>query len=46
MPHTPKALANFSAGFERSENPGILNRNKVNPEESVGLFSLVATPQR
>jgi hypothetical protein len=35
---TPKALANFSPGFERSENPGkpykekILNPERVRPE--------------
>jgi len=29
---TPKALANFSPGFERSENPGIAGNNVLNPE--------------
>jgi|GEM_PF-3496399 len=29
---TPKAFANFSPGFERSENPGIIIKRKTNPE--------------
>ena len=29
---TPKALANFSPGFERSENPGAALKNRFNPE--------------
>ena len=29
---TPKAFANFSPGFERSENPGIANKDMSNPE--------------
>jgi len=29
---TPKAFANFSPGFERSENPGIVIKRKTNPE--------------
>ena len=31
--NTPKAFANFSPGFERSENPGIANtKSTINPE--------------
>jgi hypothetical protein len=38
---TPKALANFSPGFERSENPGVgIKKRALNPEESVGLTRL------
>jgi len=29
---TPKALANFSPGFEHGENPGIKNFKRFNPE--------------
>jgi len=29
---TPKAFANFSPGFERSENPGEANKKKANAE--------------
>ena len=29
---TPKAFANFSPGFERSENPGAIIRKQLNPE--------------
>ena len=28
---TPKALANFSPGLERSENPGTKTRKQLNP---------------
>ncbi|HVF23348.1 MAG TPA: hypothetical protein VM941_09745, partial [Pyrinomonadaceae bacterium] len=30
--NTPKAFANFSPGFERSENPGSLMQLRFNPE--------------
>jgi predicted outer membrane lipoprotein len=30
---TPKALANSSPGFERSENPGLNPKYRFNPEE-------------
>jgi hypothetical protein len=34
---TPKALANFSPGLERSDNPGLAMLEIIsNPEESVG----------
>jgi hypothetical protein len=29
---TPKALANFSPGFEHSENPGYTSKESLNPE--------------
>jgi hypothetical protein len=32
LANTPKALANFSPGFERSENPGYANKWALNPE--------------
>jgi hypothetical protein len=35
--NTPKALANFSPGFERSENPGVTKKNKPINAESVRL---------
>ena len=37
---TPKALANFSPGFERSDNPGDSNLSRGNPEKG----SLTAEP--
>jgi hypothetical protein len=36
LKNTPKALANFSPGFERSENPGkTMNKRKPNNPERV-----------
>jgi hypothetical protein len=29
---TPKALANFSPGLERSDNPGCIDKKQENPE--------------
>ena len=29
--NTPKAFANFSPGFERSENPGFVVNDQLNP---------------
>jgi len=44
---TPKAFANFSPGLEQQATTLGINANmQINPEESVGLFSLVATQQR
>ena len=31
--HTPKALANFSPGLERSEKPWVTSREFINPEK-------------
>jgi hypothetical protein len=31
LANTPKALANFSPGFERSENPGYANKMGIEP---------------
>jgi hypothetical protein len=39
---TPKALANFSPGFERSENPGLTIKKSRNPER----VRLLANPFR
>jgi len=33
---TPKAFANFSPGFERSENPGVIKQNKMTTLKGFG----------